>query len=110
MCVSQPRLAARGSWHRARDPSFYSWHAFATTRAVENQVYFLSLNRAGDHFGHSVFCKPWIDENNPPQTFDQHAEQLQLLTMDKAVLKQARKEYTFIEDRLPSYQLPVLPE
>ena len=38
----------------ARDPSFYSWHAFATTRAVENQVYFLSLNRAGEHFGNCL--------------------------------------------------------
>ena len=93
----------------ARDPSFYSWHAFATTRAVENQVYFLSLNRAGDHFGHSVFCKPWIDENNPPQTFDQHAEQLQFFTLEKEVLALARTQYTFIKDRLESYQLPVLP-
>jgi len=93
----------------ARDPSFYSWHAFATTRAVENQVYFLSLNRAGDHFGHSVFCEPWVDENNPPQTFDQHAEQLQFLTLNKKVLTQAREQYTFLKDRLPDYQLPVLP-
>jgi len=35
----------------ARDESFYSWHAFAVTRAVENQFFVLSLNRAGTHFG-----------------------------------------------------------
>ena len=28
-----------------RDESFPSWHSFVTTRALENQVYFLSLNR-----------------------------------------------------------------
>lgn len=92
----------------ARDASFYSWHAFATTRAIENQVYFLSLNRAGDHFGHSVFCKPWVDENNPPQTFDPHAEQLKMLTLEKNEITTAREQYTFLQDRLPDYNLPVI--
>ncbi len=93
----------------ARDPSFYSWHAFATTRAIENQVYFLSLNRAGDHFGHSVFCKPWLDESNLPQTFDEHAEQLKRLTIDKKEITTAREQYTFLQDRLADYNLPVNP-
>ena len=34
-----------------RDETFHTWHAFATTRAVENQVYFASVNRAGADFG-----------------------------------------------------------
>ena len=29
-----------------RDESFETWHSFATTRAMENQIFFLSLNRA----------------------------------------------------------------
>lgn len=92
----------------ARDPSFFSWHAFATTRAVENQLYLLSLNRAGQHFGQSVFCPPWIDEHHQPVTFDQHAENFKYLTIDQGVLQQARDEFTFLKDRLDSYQLPVV--
>ena len=92
----------------ARDPSFYSWHAFATTRAIENQVYFLSLNRAGGHFGHSVFCPPWIDENKPAQQFDQHKEQLKRFTLTRESIADAREQYTFLKDRLPNYGLPVI--
>ncbi len=36
-----------------RDPTFYSWHHFAVTRALENQIYFVSLNRAGRDYGSS---------------------------------------------------------
>ena len=35
----------------ARDESFHSWHAFVVARAMENQIYVLSLNRAGEAFG-----------------------------------------------------------
>ena len=48
-----------------RDESFATWHAFATTRALENQVYLLSLNRAGADYGNSVFCQPWMDDDHP---------------------------------------------
>ena len=48
----------------ARDESFYSWHQFAMTRAIENQCFLLSLNRAGEHFGDSIFYPPWVDENS----------------------------------------------
>ena len=34
-----------------RDESFATWHDFATTRALENQAYLLSLNRAGKYYG-----------------------------------------------------------
>ncbi len=91
----------------SRDPSFYSWRAFAVTRALENQLYFLSLNRAGKHFGSSVFCTPWIDERNPPCTFEEHAEQLTVFELNKAEIQRARSEYTFLQDRLENYQLPV---
>lgn len=91
----------------ARDPSFYSWHAFAMTRAIENQVYLLSLNRAGEHFGHSIFCKPWSDEKNTPYTFDEHREHCEILTLEKSSIDTARSRYTFLDDKLASYDLPV---
>ncbi|OED38820.1 hypothetical protein AB833_18290 [Chromatiales bacterium (ex Bugula neritina AB1)] len=93
----------------ARDPSFDSWHQFVTTRAIENQLYFLSLNRAGPHFGDSVFCKPWVDSENPPFKFDAHAEDLQFLTIDRRTIERVREEYRFLGDRLPTYELPVVP-
>ncbi len=87
-----------------RDESFASWHAFATTRAMENQLYLLSLNRAGLDYGHSVFCPPWIDESLPLQRFSAHAEDFRYLTVERATIEQVRKEYTFLQDRLSDYK------
>lgn len=89
-----------------RDPSFSSWHAFAQTRAVENQVYFLSLNRAGQHYGNSLFVPPWIDDNTQPTRFPAHAEALQYLECHRAKINSAREEYAFLAERLTSYDLP----
>jgi len=90
----------------AKDASFYSWHAFATTRAVENQCFFLSLNRAGAHFGHSVYCEPWVDQSNPPKLFNDDTEELRVIEVDRRTLNEARSTFTFLEDRLNSYDLP----
>ncbi|MBX2836613.1 MAG: carbon-nitrogen hydrolase family protein [Gammaproteobacteria bacterium] len=87
----------------ARDASFASWHAFAKTRAMENQVYLLSLNRAGQEFGHSIFCGPWIDESIPAVEFDEYNECFQHLTIDLERLHQVRKEYPFLKDRRSCY-------
>ena len=48
-----------------RDETFHTWQAFATTRAIENQVYFVSVNRAGDDFGDSMLIETWMDETVP---------------------------------------------
>lgn len=91
----------------ARDPSFDSWHAFVKTRAMENQIYMASLNRAGENFGHSVFMPPWVDENNPPVFFAEHNEQFKMLRLNKTTINKAREEFHFLDDCLPSYALPV---
>ena len=90
-----------------RDESFATWHAFATTRALENQVFFLSLNRAGEHYGNSLFCWPWMDENREPVRFPDHDETLQLIEMEKSELSNAREGYSFLKDRLDDYGLEV---
>ena len=82
----------------SRDNSFFSWHHFAVTRALENQVYFLSLNRAGKEFGQSIFCPPWIDETSPPTLFDDHDEQLLEFHVHRSELEQVRKQYSFLEN------------
>ncbi|MGB1010180.1 MAG: carbon-nitrogen hydrolase family protein [Thiolinea sp.] len=88
-----------------RDESFHTWHAFATTRAIENQLYFLSLNRAGQHYGNSLFCQPWMDENQQPQAFPQHNECLKHLVLKRDEIIRARSNYSFLTDRLDTYQL-----
>jgi len=59
-----------------RDDSFYSWHSFVMTRAIENQIFFLSLNRAGVDYGDSVMSYPWSDANRQPVQFDEKSEDL----------------------------------
>ena len=44
-----------------RDETFHTWHAFATARTIEHQVYFASVNRAGADFGESMLIEPWMD-------------------------------------------------
>ena len=82
-----------------RDESFPSWHHFAITRALENQVYLLSLNRAGAQWGGSIFCPPWMDSINQPQVFATDVE-LRVVELDEAALRQARETYPLREDLL----------
>ncbi len=88
----------------ARDESFPTWHPFAITRALENQIFLLSLNRAGKNFGNSLFCPPWTDEATPCTTFPQEDEHFASITLDTSTLKQVREDYTFRKDRLESYE------
>lgn len=88
-----------------RDTSFATWHDFTTTRALENQVFFLSLNRAGADYGNSRFCYPWMDENKQAVLFSEHDEQFKLLEIDPAEIAQARETYSFLKDRLPDYNI-----
>ncbi len=90
-----------------RDPSFHTWHDFVTSRALENQCYFLSLNRAGAHYGQSVFCHPWHDETKGPSVFPAHDEAFLRFTASRAEIERVRDTYSFLRDRLPSYNLPV---
>lgn len=81
------------------DESYYSWHPFVMTRALENQVYVLSLNRAGENFGSSVFCPPWVDETQPETVFPK-TETCRVVEVDLAKARAARERYTFLEDRI----------
>ena len=88
-----------------RDESFATWHSFATTRAMENQVYLLSLNRAGKNYGSSLFCFPWMDETHPAVSFAEHAEQFRFLELDPNLPGDTRSRYTFLKDRHTKYSL-----
>ncbi len=89
-----------------RDFSFASWHAFVTTRAMENQLYWLSLNRAGEAWGQSLFCPPLVDDDHPSLAFGSD-EQWRWLTLEKQALKTARARLPLARDRRED--LAVLP-
>jgi len=88
-----------------RDPSFNSWHNFVIARAIENQVFFLSLNRAGKDYGRSIFCPPWVDENRQPFAFEDRDEQLVRLIAERGEITLARERYSFLKDRLGHHKL-----
>jgi nitrilase len=87
-----------------RDQSFTSWHSFAITRAMENQLYLLSLNRAGECYGDSIFCLPWMDEQQTAVHFAPHDEDFVYLDIERSKIEVARQQYTFLEDRLTDYR------
>lgn len=93
-----------------RDESFPTWHPFAITRALENQVYLLSLNRAGETYGNSLFCPPWQDDDTPPLGFEETQEDIQLITLNMHTLTEARQTYTFLGDRLSDYGAGLSPK
>lgn len=81
-----------------RDFSFASWHAFVTARAMENQQWWLSLNRAGEAWGHSLLCPPLVDEAHPVMDFGPE-ERWQSLTLSNAALAEAREQLPLSRDR-----------
>ncbi len=81
----------------ARDVSFPSWHSFAITRAMENQVWFLSLNRAGATWGKSILAPPAMDDAHPPVIFGD-SEEFRLLDLDDAAIQRARDMLPFRKD------------
>lgn len=91
-----------------RDESFHTWHPFAITRALENQVFFLSLNRAGVDYGNSLFCRPWMDEVRQPIAFPAHDEAFRHVVLSRGEIDAAREGYGFLKDRLPDYRLPLI--
>lgn len=87
----------------ARDETFHSWHHFVVSRAMENQVYLLSLNRAGENFGNSLFCGPWMDRQVPATEFPRFDEALLSLEVDPGRIESVRARYSFLADRLDDY-------
>jgi predicted amidohydrolase len=85
-----------------RDESFASWPHFVITRAMENQCYVLSLNRAGENYGASMLCPPWMDENHPCEKLDSNAEEFRYFSIKTRNLARARR-YPFKKDRLSNY-------
>jgi predicted amidohydrolase len=60
-CILQPAAFAR-------DCSFRTWVSFRESRAVENSVYWIGVNYAGENFGETSVVPPWVDNEHEPQT------------------------------------------
>ncbi len=86
----------------SKDLSFYSWQQFVTTRALENQVYFMSVNRSGPRFGSSILCPPWIDNTVHPTVLGE-GEEFAVFDIDPQVIKKVRETLPFRKDVLESY-------
>ena len=87
-----------------RDESFNSWKAFVTTRSMENQLYLLSLNRAGVDYGQSMFASPWTDQQTPIIMLDDSSECFARFTVCSSCIAKIRQNYTFLIDKLDNYE------
>ena len=80
----------------SRDFSFRTWNSFCETRAIENSVYFVSVNYSGDYWGDSKFNEPWIDEDHEPLVLGTEAGVLE------GVVKRSTLDH--VRKTLPYYQ------
>lgn len=86
----------------ARDMTFASWHPFVITRALENQMYFLSLNQAGEYFGESICCPPWVDDNHQPVVMGCE-EGFRVVEIELQELQRVRAGVPYAKDALADY-------
>mmetsp|Transcript_4543 Transcript_4543/g.10172 ORF Transcript_4543/g.10172 Transcript_4543/m.10172 type:complete len:351 (+) Transcript_4543:129-1181(+) len=78
----------------ARDISFRTWKSFRETRAVENGVYFIGINYAGESYGETSLNEPWIDEHHEPLVLGTR-EGVLLGSIKRSTLIRAREEMPF---------------
>jgi predicted amidohydrolase len=80
----------------SRDVSFRTWKSFRETRAVENSVYFIGVNYAGEAFGETSVVPPWVDESHEPH----------VLGTDEGFLlaKIQRSELDLVRATMPFYR------
>ena len=70
---------------------------------MEIQICFLSLNRAGDYYGDSLFCTPWVDESSPGIRLRRTAEEYKTIEIDTNLIGNVRREYSLLHDRMGDY-------
>jgi predicted amidohydrolase len=85
-----------------QDSTLKSWHPFVICRALENQIYFLSQNRAGTAWGSTIFCPPWIDDESKPYIFG-FREEIRVFHVDPGTLASVRERYPLAKDKISDY-------
>lgn len=78
----------------SRDISFRTWKSFRETRAVENSIYFVAVNYAGEYYGDTAICEPWIDGDNEPEMLGTD-EGVLVKEVDRELLTRIRSEFPY---------------
>jgi nitrilase len=68
------------------------------------QVAVPSIRCAGELYGDSIFCLPWMDDQQAVVRFSAHDEDFKYLKIERSKIESAREKYTFLEDRLTDYR------
>ena len=90
-------LVHPGGW--PKDECFYTWHTFVQVRAMENQIYIMSTNWAGEKNGGTVFCPPFIDGHmNCSEKLNDSPDVLTGI-VDLEHLYEIRDKYPYLKDR-----------
>lgn len=85
-----------------RDETFSSWPIFTVTRAIENQIFILSLNRAGKNNGGSFFCPPFHHWKKETKFLGSREAVLQGI-VDTEIIRRIRNTYRYRKDILKKY-------
>lgn len=88
----------------ARDLSFHSWRPFVVTRAMENGLAWLGLNRAGANWGGSIWCPGHADSDTPEQVFGAD-EEFRLLELPLDFRARIAEKLPFLKDWRSNYSL-----
>jgi len=97
-------LAHPSGW--PRDSGFATWHPFVITRAVENGIAIMSVNRAGDQNGCSVFCPAYVDgDQRVPRVLGEETGVLEAVVSVDA-LEEIRATIPLRRDRRPEKYTP----
>mmetsp|Transcript_14331 Transcript_14331/g.24520 ORF Transcript_14331/g.24520 Transcript_14331/m.24520 type:complete len:302 (+) Transcript_14331:26-931(+) len=101
-------VVAPAAW--PRDSGFSTWHPTLVARAAENQIFAMSVSRAGSFFGASIVAPPWIENGEQERLVSQPdtlattltlgTEQGHLHTLvDTQYLKHVRQHITLRDDQ-----------
>ncbi len=87
----------------AKDLSYHSWRHFVVTRAMENGIAWLGLNRAGKDWGGSIWCPGHADSEAPELVFGD-GQEFQPLTLPAGDAQKDRGQLPILHDRRGDYE------
>lgn len=86
-----------GGW--PRDEGFHTWHTYVKVRAMENSIYIMSTNWAGQNGGGTAFCPPFLDGAKSKLEKLGCDPGVLYGTVDISYLKEVRRIYPYLLDR-----------
>ena len=86
-----------GGW--PKDECFDTWHTFVQVRAMENQIYVMSTNWAGEDNGSTLFCPPFVQAQKHEMHTLGDAPGVLSGVVDLEYLKEVRTRLPYLVDR-----------